>query len=144
MSFMLGNKRGPRRSQMIAQQRKKIVAEQERVKKIEEMKSAFLKEELPVIEEIVDEVQNILISEEQIIEAVTPLNDSVEEDKEELVEATKDVNVKEIVENIENKEEEEAPLTESTDVSNNDTVETTDLSGNKKTKSKKSKKNKKN
>ena len=142
MSFMLGNKRGPRRSQMIAQQRKKIVAEQERVKKIEEMKSAFLKEELPVIEETVDEVQNILISEQQISETVTPLNDSVEEDKEELVEATKDVNVKEIVEDIENKEE--APSTESTDVSNNDTVETTDLSGNEKTKSKKSKKNKKN
>lgn len=143
MSFMLGNKRGPRRSQMIAQQRKKIVAEQERVKKIEEMKSAFLKEELPVIEETVDEVQNILISEQQISETVTPLNDSVEEDKEELVEATKDVNVKEIVEDIENKEE-EAPSTESTDVSNNDTVETRDLSGNEKTKSKKSKKNKKN
>lgn len=142
MSFMLGNKRGPRRSQMIAQQRKKIVAEQERVKKIEEMKSAFLKEELPVIEETVDEVQNILISEQQISETVTPLNDSVEEDKEELVEATKDVNVKEIVEDIENKEE--APSTESTDVSNNDTVETTDLSGNEKKKSKKSKKNKKN
>jgi len=37
MSFMLGNIRGPRRSQMIAQQKKKILAEQERTKKMEEM-----------------------------------------------------------------------------------------------------------
>lgn len=148
MTFMLGNIRGPRRSQMIAQQKQKILAEQERVKKIEIMKSASLKEDSPVIEKAVEEVENIVLSEPPVSETMNPINDSVEENKEELVEAkeaTKDVNVKEIVEDIENKEEEvEAPSTESTNVSHNETVETTDLSGNKKAKSKKNKKNKKN
>lgn len=147
MTFMLGNIRGPRRSQMIAQQKQKILAEQERVKKIEIMKSASLKEDSPVIEKAVEEVENIVLSEPPVSETMNPINDSVQENKEELVEAkeaTKDVNVKDIVEDIENKEEVEAPSTESTNVSHNETVETTDLSGNKKAKSKKNKKNKKN